>query len=89
MTSAVPVPTTVPTTFLTVALASQVRLDGAVVSGAIIVFGVVVLPALSAAISFHHLDNFIRNCNLYFTCSTSNTVAASVKLDRWSDLKVL
>ncbi len=67
MASAVPVPTMVPTTFLTVtvALASvtpvialpaasivAVRLDGAVVSGATIVFGTVALPALSATVTF-------------------------------------
>ncbi|SLM58374.1 Uncharacterised protein [Acinetobacter baumannii] len=66
MTSAVPVPTMVPTTSLTVtvALASvtpvialpaasivAVRLDGAVMSGATIIFGTVALPALSAAIA--------------------------------------
>ncbi|SSQ47679.1 Uncharacterised protein [Acinetobacter baumannii] len=66
MASALAVPTMVPTTFLTVtvALASvtpvialpaasivAVRLDGAVVSGATIVFGTVALPALSAAIA--------------------------------------
>ena len=59
MASAVPVPTMVPTTFLTVtvALASvtpvttlpavpilAVKLDGAVVSGAIMVFGAAALP---------------------------------------------
>ncbi|SSS46278.1 Uncharacterised protein [Acinetobacter baumannii] len=66
MTSAVPVPTMVPTTSLTVtvALASvtpvitlpaasivAVRLEGAVMSGATIIFGTVALPALSAAIA--------------------------------------
>ncbi len=65
MTSSVPVPTTVPTTFLTVtvALASvtpvialpaasivAVRLEGAVMSGATIIFGAVALPALSVAV---------------------------------------
>ncbi len=67
MASAVPVPTTIPAAFLTVttALASvtpviaspaasivAVRFDGAVVSGAIIVFGTVALPALSVAVTF-------------------------------------
>ncbi len=67
MASAVPVPTTVPAVFLTVTTAFAsvtpvttlpeasivaIKLEGAVVSGAIIVFGVVVLPTLSAAIAF-------------------------------------
>ncbi len=65
MASAVPVPTTIPAAFLTVttALASvtpvialpaasivAVRFDGAVMSGATIIFGAVALPALSVAV---------------------------------------
>ncbi|SSQ47682.1 Uncharacterised protein [Acinetobacter baumannii] len=67
MASAIPVPTTIPAAFLTVttALASvtpvitlpaasivAVRLEGAVMSGATIIFGTVALPALSAAVTF-------------------------------------
>ena len=67
MASAVAVPTTFPTAFLTVtvALASvvpvttlpavsivAVKLEGAVVSGATIVFGAVALPDLSTAVAF-------------------------------------
>ncbi len=66
MASAVAVPTTVPVAFLTVTIAFAsvvpattlpvvsivtVRLEGAVVSGAIIVFGTVALPDLSAAVA--------------------------------------
>ncbi|MDC4670065.1 hypothetical protein OHV77_11645, partial [Acinetobacter baumannii] len=66
MASAVPVPTTVPAVFLTVTTAFAsvtpittlpeasivaIKLEGAVVSDAIIVVAAVVLPALSAAIA--------------------------------------